>query len=516
MSGGASMQAQLVDAAKRAGQVRNVVLIMTDQQRQGFTAGEGFALDTMPFCDAVAAPGRRFVHGFTPTPACVPARTSLLTGRYPSADRVRQNSTNGQVIRGDDLLDVVHAAGLQSIFAGKPHMYRTADDFDQWSGPYMHTSGPDETDDQRAFADWLESIDHGPSTEATPFGLEVQYPHRIVDDACRMLDGRDSGRGTFLWVSFPEPHNPYQVPEPYWSLFDPEEVPDRVHGPEAALAKGGAFAWLRNLVEEKRPGYDELWRRYRASYCAMLRLIDDQLRRLVGHVHRTLGADTLIIFVADHGDYVGEYGLQRKGAGMPDALMRIPFWIAGGGVGPAVDEHAKVSLVDLLPTIAEALGESIPLGVQGRSLWPVLTGDDSAEARFAFASTYGESGFGGLAYGVEERPELHYSYEGTSFDELNTVTQSGSSRMLHRGDWKLLFHGDGRGELYDLVADPSEMINLYDDPQHRERRLEMVTELLWWQTVTTDDLPEGAYRTKRPPHNWYGPTYAATRVENRP
>ncbi|MGD7788804.1 sulfatase-like hydrolase/transferase [Propionibacteriaceae bacterium Y1700] len=496
--------------------VRNVVLIMADQQRQGFTAGEGFALDTMPFCDSVAAGGRRFAHGFTPTPACVPARTSLLTGRYPSAHRVRQNSTNGQVTRGADLLDVVAAAGLQTIFAGKPHMYRRAEDFDQWSGPYMHTNAPAGTPEQDAFSHWLDSIDHGPSTEATPHPVEVQYPHRIVDDACRMLEQRDPERGTFLWVSFPEPHNPYQVPEPYWSLFDPDQVPDRMHGPEGALAKGGDFAWLQSVVEQKRPGYDELWRRYRASYCGMLRLIDDQLQRLVSQVQQTLGEDTLIIFVADHGDYVGEYGLQRKGAGMPDVLMRIPYWIAGPGVEPAVDRGAKVSLVDLMPTIAEALAQPIPLGVQGRSLWPLLTGEDSAESRAAFASAYGESGFGGLSYGVDERPELHYRYDGTGYDELNTVTQSGTSRMLHRGRWKLLFHSDGRGELYDVEADPTEMTNLYGDADLVELQLDLLTELVWWQTVTTDDLPEGVYTSKRPPHNWYGPEYAATRNEEKP
>src|SRR5918992_5341784 len=89
----------------------NILLLMTDQHRAGFTAGEGFALDTMPFLDSLAATGTRIRNAYTTAPACVPARTSLLTGRFPSAHRVRQNSAVKHVLRGDDLLDVLRNAG---------------------------------------------------------------------------------------------------------------------------------------------------------------------------------------------------------------------------------------------------------------------------------------------------------------------------------------------------------------------------------------------------------------------
>lgn len=480
----------------------NIVLVMTDQQRQGFTAGEGFGLDTMPYCDRLAGEGRRFRHGFTPAPACVPARTSLLTGRFPTTHRVRQNSTNGQAVRGDDLLDVLRATGYQTMFAGKPHMYRQEADFDSWAGPYMHTGAPPGTEQEQAFTDWLVSIDHGPATEPTPYPVEVQYPVRIVDDAMGQLRHRDPDRPMFSWVSFPEPHNPYQAPEPYWSLFDPEGVPDRLIGPEGAAIKGGDFAWLRTLVEEKRPGYDEMWRRYRATYCGMMRLIDDQVARLHEAIQHELGDNTMIIYISDHGDYVGDYGLQRKGAGMPDALMRVPFWIAGAGVEPIMDDTSMVSLVDLLPTVCELVGSPIPLGVQGRSLAPLLRGEDGPEARSAFSTVYAESGFGGAARGVDERPELHFDYHGTGYDELNTVTQSGSTRMVHDGRWKLLFFSDGRAELYDTVDDPAELHDLAGAPECRERLLGLQGDLLWWMTNLGDDLPGGAYRTRRPRHNW--------------
>ncbi|NED99561.1 sulfatase-like hydrolase/transferase [Phytoactinopolyspora halotolerans] len=477
---------------------------MTDQHRAGLTAADGFTLDTMPFTDSLFASGTRFQRAYTTAPACVPARTSLLTGRWPSTHRVRQNSATHEVIRGDDLLDVLRRAGYEVHFNGKPHMYRGKQDFDSFAGPYGHERGPDTTDEQRAFAGWLTSIDHGPATEPTPFPLEVQFPYRIVSDAISALDGRDTDKPFFSWVSFPEPHNPFQVPEPYFSLFGEEQIPERGGGPEAAYAKGGMFEWLRELIEEKRPGYDEFWRRYRANYCGMLRLLDDQIRRLVEHLDgRGLLANTIIMFVADHGDYFADYGLQRKGAGVPEPLMRIPFH----AVGPGIVDHDNavdfVSLADLFPTVCEAVGQDVPLGVQGRSLWPLLTGDDYP--REEFDSVYAEHGYGGIPYAHDARPPLHFPYEGTTFDGLNSVTQSGSTRMLRHGDWKLTYDNVGRGELYDLASDPLELDDLWDDPGLRDVRTDLVERLLWWSTRLTDDLPDANYEPRRAPHNWYAP-----------
>ena len=480
----------------------NILLVMTDQHRAGMTSGEGFALDTMPFLDGLAVSGTRVRNAYTTAPACVPARTSLLTGRFPSAHRVRQNSAVREVLRGPDLLDVLRDAGYSLHFAGKTHMYRGKDDFDFFAGPYWHERGPDESEIERDFSDWLRSIDHGPATEATPFPLECQYAYRIVSDAIAGLKARDPDRPNFTWVSFPEPHNPYQVPEPYFSMFAEDDVPDRACGPEAAEDKGGAWRWLRDVLEAKRPGYDRLWRRYRASYCGMLRLLDDQIRRLLDFLQQEgLSDNTIVVFVADHGDYVGDYGLQRKGAGMPEVLMRIPFVVAGPGIVAGDNTVDHVSLADLFPTVCEAVGHAIPFGVQGRSLWPLLTGGDYP--REEFAGVYAERGYGGLPYPADARPPLHFPYEGTRYDELNSVTQSGTTRMLRRGRWKLLYDVSGHGELYDLDTDPMELRNRWDDQELREVRAELTERLLWWATRVVDDLPSAAYEPRRAPHNYH-------------
>ncbi len=478
------------------------MVVMTDQHRADFSRRAGFALDTTPFLDSLAERGTNFPLAYTSAPACVPARTSLLTGRFPAAHRVTQNSTAAHAYYATDLLDVLGEAGYELLFAGKPHMHPGPEDFDAYAGPYFHTHGPRTCAEDEAFDDWLDQLDHGVSPSPTPFPLERQLAHRIVTAAIAQAGARAGDRPVFMWVSFPEPHNPYQVPEPYFSMFDEAEVPSRLHGPEVARAKGGHWRWLQELIAAKRPGYDEQWRRYRATYCGELRLLDDQVKRLVEHLEQTLDGETLFVFLSDHGDYVGEYGLQRKGAGMPECLMRIPMFFTGDGALAGQTREELVSIVDLLPTLCEMVDQPIPPGVQGRSLAPLLRGEQPPSGEFD--SIYAERGYGGLTHGADDRPELHFPYEGGSFDELNAVTQSGRTVMLRLGSHKLLVHRNGDGELYDLAADPGEVHNLIDLPELAAVRTDLVWRLLQWVLRVRDDLPLGAYPPSSASHNWAG------------
>ena len=112
------------------------------------------------------------------------------------------------------------------------------------------------------------------------------------------------------------------------------------------------------------------------TYFGMLRLIDDQVKRFVEFLEaRQLRDDTIIVFVADHGDFVGEYGMVRKGPELPECLARIPMFWTGPGITASAEPHdAHVSLIDVMSTLCEAIGVPLPDGVQGRSLWPLLTG----------------------------------------------------------------------------------------------------------------------------------------------
>ncbi|HQE30437.1 MAG TPA: sulfatase-like hydrolase/transferase [Propionibacteriaceae bacterium] len=482
----------------------NVLWVMTDQHRADLTAPDGpYTAQVMPTIAAMQARGATFERAYTSYPACVPARVSLLTGRFPSAHQVRQNSNAGHAFFAEDLLDVLKQQGYETFFAGKPHMHRKAADFDHYRGPYMHTDGPETTEEHRAFDRWLNDLDHGVSHESTPYPLEAQLPHRIVSDALDDLTAaRPDGptdRPFFALVSFPEPHNPYQVPEPYYSMFtDLADQHTRLAGPEAVDQLSWRYQWLRELVEQKRPDFDDEWRRYLANYLGMLRLIDDQVARLFEGLQGHLD-DTIVVFLADHGDYVGEYGMQRKGAGLSDHLTRIPLVMAGPGV-PAGSRTELVSIVDILPTMCGLLGLDLPAGVQGRDLSPLFRGTPAPDSEFG--SMLVELGYGGVAYGSQARPELHFPYDGRTFDELNTVTQSGNERMVRRGDKKLIMDDRGETWLYDLATDPAEVTNLADDPAYATEKAELTALLARWLMRVGDDLPYGRYTTNVPPANW--------------
>ena len=495
----------------------NVVLIMTDQQRADLCAREGFPLDTTPFLDALAEGGVWFNRAYTTMPACVPARVSLLTGRYPSATRVRTNHNTEDATYSQDLFQVFRGQGYRTALCGKNHSFLTRADTDYWyDAGHLHAEDEAESEAGQAFGAFMEATHFHMSRGATPFPVEAQFPYRIVGHAMDWIGSGEQGeRPFFLWMSFGEPHNPYQVPEPYYSLFPPGELPPNRADESTLDAKGFKYRWCRDRFEEAFPGFGEDVVRARSSYLGMLRLLDDQVRRFVAFLDQAgLRENTILILVSDHGDFVGEYGLMRKGPELPEALTRIPLLISGPGIQAHSGPHpAHVSIADLMPTLCEAIGAALPDGVQGRSLWPLLTG--AAYPEEEFTSIYAEHGFGGLYLGAEEdldpaQDGMRVSPDGVSwggYDCLNSWTQSGTMRMLRKGDWKLVQDMQGQGQLYNLVEDPSEVNNLYASADHLPVRLELLEELMAWTLRTQDPLPlpRRRYVTKTDPRNYWSP-----------
>lgn len=489
------------------GQLPNLVVVMTDQQRADVSRREGFPLDTTPFLDDLAQQGTWFDKAYTATPVCTPARVSMLTGRYPNATHVRTNHNAEDVFYDTDLIDVLHEQGYTTALCGKNHSYLTPENMDYWY-ELSHNGGFGEarTADEKAFDQYLANLNHRADLNPTPFPLETQCPYRAVTAAMNWIDTVED-QPFFLWLSFPEPHNPYQVPEPYFSMFPPETLPPTRSDKSALETKSFKYHWTRQIGETAFSNYDEQLPRARANYFGMLRLIDDQIKRFVDYLEqRGLRENTILLVLSDHGDFVGEYGLVRKGPELPEVLTRIPFFAVGPGIIQSTEPHpAHISLVDVMPTLCEAIGAELPPGVQGRSLWSLLTGKSYPHAEFA--SSYVEHGFGGLHYSAHETfdPTEDGLVPGVAFDELNGWSQSGSMRMVRKGDWKLLIDMQGEGQLYHLTDDPVELVNLYDQPQHAAVQQELMTELVIWMLRTQDPLPypRRRYKFKVPPHGYW-------------
>lgn len=512
LAGGAAAQAQTRPAGGASAARPNIIVLITDQYRAGLSKRWGYPLDTMPHEDRLAASGLDFRRGYVTTPACVPSRISMLTGRWSSAHRVRMNLDAKEAYFSKDMYQVAHEQGYRTALIGKNHTYLEPSNVDHWRA-YGHEGAMGPVADPRAaaFDNWLKTLDHNVAAEPAPFPVETQLPYRIVSDAIDYMKGADA-RPFLLQVSIPEPHDPEQVPKPYWNMFPPEKLPDRCAGPEALAKLGPRARWLYKLQQKTFPETDDNWRRYVSNYLGALRMIDDQIARLTAYLESSgLIENTIIVRLSDHGDYLMDYGLGRKGVGLPEDLCHVPMYWTGPGIKPSrsIGDRAFVSMADVMPTLCEIMGADIPVGVQGRSLLPLLRGE--AYPAEEFRSIMSETGVGGLYYEESEKPVTIANKPGTTaWDELNGVTQSGAQKMVRMGEWKLIYDMMGYGQLYHLPSDPGELRNRFGQPDVATIQAALMAELAMWTIRTQDSLPTGPqnakYRTKwARPHNWYAP-----------
>ncbi|MFC4673084.1 sulfatase family protein [Dysgonomonas termitidis] len=486
----------------------NIVVIMTDQQRADLCGREGFPLDVTPFVDRLAKEGVWFDKAYTVAPASSPARCSMLTGRFPSATHVRTNHNVPDIYFDKDLAGVLKENGYKTALVGKNHSYLKPSDLSFWS-EYGHwgknkkiTPGDKETArflNQEAKGQWLEP---------SPIPLEEQLPTKIVDETLTWIESQKDNP-FFVWVSFPEPHNPYQVCEPYYSMFSPDKLPLLKTSRKDLEKKGEKYRILAQLEDESCPNLEKDLPRIRANYIGMIRLIDDQVKRLIESLKASgQFENTVFVILSDHGDYWGEYGLIRKGAGLSESLSRIPMVWAGYQIKRQIAPMVgHVSIADLFPTFCSVIGAQIPAGVQGRSLWPMLTGKTYPKEEFS--SIVVQQGFGGANVPLDS--SLTFEQEGAltpgkiaHFDELNTWTQSGTSRMIRKGDWKLVMDNYGKGELYNLKKDPSEIHNLFGDKKYSIVQTELLAGLVTWELRLQDPLPlpRKRYHFKQNPYNY--------------
>jgi arylsulfatase A-like enzyme len=491
----------------------NIIVLITDQNRAGLSKRAGYPLDITPAMDRLSATGVDFRRAYVTLPACVPSRISMLTGRWPCAHRVRMNLQPQDAFFAKDMYQVAREQGYRTALIGKNHTYLKKGDLDYWR-PYFHEGGTVSKNahpQSAAFDEWLKTLDFNQAEKPAPFPVETQLPYRIVSDAIDYVHA-NRAQPFLLQVSIPEPHDPEQVPHPYWDMFPPDALPDRCAGPEALAKLGPRARWLYELQQTAFPMTEKHWRRYVSNYLGAVRLIDDQVARLVASLEESGQLDnTIIVRLSDHGDYLMDYGLGRKGVGLPEALTHVPMFWTGPGVKPSpeIGASAFVSVADIMPTLCEIMGAEIPIGVQGRSLWPLLKGEPYPADEFR--SIMAEVGVGGLYYDEDDKPVTVAIKPGTTaWDELNGVTQSGNARMVRMGDWKLIYDMMGYGQLYSLEADPCELDNRFGQPDVAREQAAMMAELAMWTIRTQDDLPTGPqndkYRTKwARPHNWYAP-----------
>jgi len=468
----------------------NVVIILVDEQKATSLPMYGNPIVQTPHLAQLASEGVLFNQAYTTCPICVPARVSLMTGRYPHTTGSRSNSVLLQP--GErHLVELFHEQGYRTGLVGKNHCFLPPDLqlFDYvWEASHL---GPMEPPNETAAAAKQWIIDSGVARRAwgadrNPHPPEALGTALVTDQAIKFIE--DYGAEPFfLWYSIPDPHTPLQTASPYAEMYPPDAIPlpPQLEG-EIETKPLAQQIDYRALAGDTVT--EAIMRRAIAMYYGMNTYIDDQVGRFLGRLSELgLREDTIVIYLSDHGDYVGEHGMIRKSKALYDCLCHVPLIVSWpASITPAVSQDAFVCLEDILPTLMELLGWSIPAGVQGQSFAPLLSGG-SYTPRHAI---FGEIGVEGEPYTLAEWTTFPQGPLTPDFSPSNKKGGRGRIKSVRTRAWKLVHYpGQPYGELYNLQEDPWELHNLYGQAQYQAVIDQLRSRLLDWTIESEDCLP---------------------------
>ena len=494
----------------------NILLITCDQWRGDCISARGHPVVRTPNVDALASDGTLFANHFAGAAPCSPARACLYTGRYQMTNRVCRNGSPLDS-RFGNLALWARALGYDPTLFGytdvAPDPSRHAPNdpvLTSYEGVLPgFTVRQLLPEHQKQWLSWLalRGVDtsagvpgiHRPVrataevSKAAPIYSRDETPTAfLTDEFGRWLSEQEGDRPWFAHLSFISPHPPFVVPEPFASMYDPDD------GPASARAarwkdEAATHPWLHDLLRRLGkskfiPGAkgkvhdwtEREFRTIRSIYYGMISEVDSQLGRIWQWL-RQRGAwkDTVIVLTSDHAEMMGDHWMLGKG-GWFDGSYHIPLIIKPAGRTKRPQRvDAFTEAVDLVPTLIEAMGGTPPPYLDGRSLVPWLSGGMPDDWRDC---AHWEFDFRTIA-----KPE----------GRLGLPPQSSNLSVIRSKSVKYVHFGGGLPPLlYDLAEDPGEMCNLADDPAWRNTRLEFAERLLAWrarhldQTLALVDLTE--------------------------
>lgn len=468
----------------------NVLVIMVDQMKA--TASHLYGGDVATAAlEALAGEGVLYDRAYTPHPLCVPARIALWTACYSHRTGARTNESE-MPRESWHAFHLWREAGFVTALIGKNHCFDLAADqdlFDVWC-EISHTGLPG--DGSTKGMDWrrpIDAIDAAHATRRQMPNTGGPVPHAIThhprEDYSTALVAaqtiefleRHQDRPFAAWVSFPDPHSPYEVPASYGALFPPDRIelppsPDKEfdQAPERNRVLAEILRWNADEIDRLKAVV--------AAYHAMVRFIDDEVGRILSTLDRLgLRESTIVAFCSDHGDFAGEHRMMGKGGVFYDCLTRVPLVLSGPGLPrTGVVERSPVSLIDVVPTILSLQGFDLPPDLDGRP----LPGVRSASPR---RQVFAEYGLGAPAFGLDDL-RSRGSTRGLKvvIETLPQREYEGLRAMVCDGRWKYVHDPMGDlDELYDLASDPWEIRNLAVSPAHEELGARMRRDLLAWR-----------------------------------
>lgn len=461
----------------------NVLLLLTDQERYDLSSPNGMRVETSAL-DRLQAEGMRFDRAYSPISICTSARASLLTGLYPHNHGMLNNSHENDAVATDlspDLPtfgELLTDAGYENSYVGKWHVGQTAtpEDFG-----FQYFGGADKSHDtiDGEFREYQRSLGINPDSieledevrayendtvvvaAKTPIPKEATRTRFIADRTIERLSECSTLEQPFFHRSdFLGPHHPYVVPEPYSSMYDPEDIDPWVNYADSLEGKPQAHReYLRYRGVEQ---FDwETWSEVISKYFGFVAFIDDEIERILDALdNRGLAEDTVVVHTADHGDMTGSHQQFNKGPMMYEETYHIPLIVRWPNVvSPGTRSGAFVRLLDLMPTFLDIGDAEIPSEIDGRSLLPLLQGKrPQSWPNSTFAEYHG--------------------------DEFGLYSQ----RMVRTERYKFVYNGPDRNELYDFRRDPHELQNLIDHSDYDGVRQELEQRLVDWMEATNDSI----------------------------
>ncbi len=500
---------------------RKILFITTDQQRYDTLGCNGGQLSRTPVADRLARDGVRYTRCQPSSVVCMPSRASMLTGQFPSRHGAWMNGVP-LAIDAPSIAEELHDAGYRTALIGKAHFEPFLDPFGRFAENSLANLGVPTVEQpwfdgrrgpHRGF-DHMEMATHSamgplhyaryivrehpealggffpvldgdlnvsaegggdtgaPQVKVNPIPREWYHTDWVADRTVAWLNSLSSDDDFFCWMSFPDPHHPWDPPAaerarvPWRDVALPANYPERASDREAILDQKARHwrAWYdgRVVSNYEAPAKwvpatmtaDQV-REVNALNAVEVELIDEAIGRVLAAIDaRGWGSELDVVMTTDHGELQGDYGLLFKGPYHVDSLMRLPLiWrpAPSAGVTPGV-VCAPVNLVSLAATFAAIAGREAPAWTEAGPL-PLSDDADAPDASF----TEWDSALFGI--------DVHVRSVVTR-EHLYTEYRPG---YMHDGT---------EGELYDLADDPLQRVNRFNDPALASIRAELHERLL--------------------------------------
>ncbi len=476
----------------------NILLITADQLRSSALSVYGNRLVGTKNLSNLSSDGVVFDNHFTQNPVCSPSRMTIFTGRYPRNHGLRENGVSAR--EGEQTIArVLKRNNYRTGAFGKMHLTPQlgtgADPVKSWPEDDFGFQVTHITNDSKKgeYLEYLNQKDQqayeyvkrqgekkiekdlgGLGEEGVPPQVEENEIdpnlHQTTWISDRVIDFIEDNMEEpfFAWCSFVDPHHPFDPPEPYASMYDPEDVTLPIMPKEGEMEDKPPH--FEEMMKGKSPGNEKYnfytfspqdYKEVRARYYGMVKLIDENIGRIVQKLKEAgQYEDTIIIFTSDHGELLGDHGLIFKGPFHYDSLIRVPLIIKGTETTGCASRSTEITQhTDIWPTISELAGIELPAGIQGRSLAPMLNGNTGIGYDFALT-------------------------------EQNSGDWGFNIKTLRSEEWRLTYYpGKSYGELYDLRKDSEEYENLWSLGEYQEVRERLIRKLLDKLILTEDPLP---------------------------